>query len=139
MRQPILLPFDGCTCKLGDEPPAAMAVGQEEDDQLLVLLRGPRPLLEADLLAARLPAHLSFTSSPWTTQNEREMTSRLVDFVRLCSWLGLLRGGEGTSYGLENRAGAEEQRPTEPQRSGINTRSGKHTWQEAGAYVGARP
>jgi len=49
------------TGELGDEPPAAMAVRQEEGDQLLVLLRGPRPLLETDLLAARLPAHLSLT------------------------------------------------------------------------------
>ena len=47
------------TRELGDEPPAAMAVRQEEGDQLLVLLRCPRPLLETDLLAARLPAHLS--------------------------------------------------------------------------------
>ena len=47
------------TRELGDEPPAAMAMRQEEGDQLLVLLCGPRPLLETDLLAARLPAHLS--------------------------------------------------------------------------------
>lgn len=49
------------TCELGDEPPAAMAVGEEEGDQLLVLLRRPWSLLETDLLAARLPAHLSLT------------------------------------------------------------------------------
>ena len=47
------------TCELGDEPPAAMAVGEEEGDQLLVLLHGPWPLLQTDLLAARLPPHLS--------------------------------------------------------------------------------
>lgn len=46
------------TSELGDEPPAAMAVGEEEGDQLLVLLRRPRALLQAHLLAARLPAHL---------------------------------------------------------------------------------
>ena len=44
--------------ELGYEAPAAMAVGEEEGDELLVLLRRPRPLLQAHLLAARLPAHL---------------------------------------------------------------------------------
>ena len=46
-----------CTCELGDEPPAAVAIGEEEGDQLLVLVGRPWPLLQANLLAARLPAH----------------------------------------------------------------------------------
>jgi hypothetical protein len=44
--------------ELGDEPPAAMAVREEEGDELLVLLRRPRPLLQPHLRAARLPAHV---------------------------------------------------------------------------------
>jgi hypothetical protein len=37
--------------------PAAMAVGQDEAHQLLVLLRRPRPPLHPQLVAARLPPH----------------------------------------------------------------------------------
>ena len=47
------------TCELGDDAPAAVAVGEEEADELLVLLRRPRALLHAHLVAARLPPHLS--------------------------------------------------------------------------------
>jgi hypothetical protein len=46
------------TCELGDDAPAAVTVGEEEADELLVLLRRPRALLHANLVAARLPPHL---------------------------------------------------------------------------------
>uniref|UniRef100_A0A0A9D9Y1 Uncharacterized protein n=1 Tax=Arundo donax TaxID=35708 RepID=A0A0A9D9Y1_ARUDO len=72
--QPAALPAPKKPCKLGDEPPAAMAMGEEEGDQLLVLLGGPWPLLETDLLAARLPAHLSL-SPPWM-ENQRDDGAR---------------------------------------------------------------
>jgi hypothetical protein len=51
----------GCgsrTGKLGHGAPAALAVGEEEADELLVLLRRPRPLLQTHLVAAWLPPHL---------------------------------------------------------------------------------
>jgi hypothetical protein len=55
------------TCELGDDAPAAVAVGEEEADELLVLLRRPRPLLHAHLVAARLPPHRSPSSLLQTT------------------------------------------------------------------------
>lgn len=65
------------TRELGDEPPAAMAVRQEEGDQLLVLLRGPRPLLDTDLLAARLPAHLYHSPAVDREPRDRACLTRL--------------------------------------------------------------
>jgi hypothetical protein len=47
------------TGKLGHGAPAALAVGEEEGDELLVLLRRPRALLQPHLVAARLPPHCS--------------------------------------------------------------------------------
>jgi hypothetical protein len=43
--------------ELGHRAPAAMAVGQDEVDELAVLLRRPRPPLHPKLVAARLPPH----------------------------------------------------------------------------------
>ena len=43
--------------ELGHRAPAAMAVGQDEVDELAVLLRRPRPPLHPQLVAARLPTH----------------------------------------------------------------------------------
>jgi len=45
------------TGELGHGAPAALAVGEEEADELLVLLRRPRALLQPHLVAARLPPH----------------------------------------------------------------------------------
>jgi hypothetical protein len=43
--------------ELGHRAPAAMAVGEDEVDELAVLLRRPRPPLHPQLVAARLPTH----------------------------------------------------------------------------------
>ena len=45
------------TGELWHGAPAALAVVEEEADELLVLLRRPRPLLQPHLVAARLPPH----------------------------------------------------------------------------------
>jgi len=45
------------TGELGHGAPAALAVAEDEADELLVLLRRPRALLQPHLVAARLPAH----------------------------------------------------------------------------------
>jgi hypothetical protein len=46
------------TCELGEQAPAAMAVGLDVVDEELVLLRRPGPLLEAlGPVAARRPPH----------------------------------------------------------------------------------
>ena len=45
------------TGELGHGAPAALAVAEDEADELLVLLRRPRALLQPHLVAARLPTH----------------------------------------------------------------------------------
>jgi hypothetical protein len=45
------------TGELGYGAPATLAIGEDEGDELLVLLRRPRPLLQPNLVAARLPPH----------------------------------------------------------------------------------
>jgi len=45
------------TGELGHGAPAALAVAEDEADELLVLLRRPRALLQPHLVAARLPPH----------------------------------------------------------------------------------
>jgi len=46
------------TGELGHGAPAALAVAEEDEaDELLVLLRRPRALLQPHLVAARLPTH----------------------------------------------------------------------------------
>jgi hypothetical protein len=51
------------TGELGHGAPAALAVDEDEADELLVLLRRPRALLQPHLVAARLPPHFFFFSA----------------------------------------------------------------------------
>ncbi|KAL6007937.1 hypothetical protein ACLOJK_033442 [Asimina triloba] len=43
--------------ELGNSSPAALAIGEDEVDELLVFLGGPWPLLHAQLVTAGLSAH----------------------------------------------------------------------------------
>lgn len=114
------------TCELGDEPPAAMAVGEEEGDQLLVLLRGPWPLLETDLVAARLPAHLS---------HSRTTHSSVKSEVSALSNAG---GGRSGREQQERRRRRRQQPNLEGRRGagGINRRGPK--WKAPRARGGER-
>lgn len=47
------------TCKLGKSSPAAMAIGEDEVDECLVLFTCPWPFLQSHFLTAWLPSHLS--------------------------------------------------------------------------------
>ncbi|WVZ92405.1 hypothetical protein U9M48_038475 [Paspalum notatum var. saurae] len=58
-----------CTGEPGEGPPAAMAVLLDVLQQLLVLLRRPRALLEAALVAARRPPHAG-DRTPDTKQHQ---------------------------------------------------------------------
>lgn len=43
--------------ELGDGPPAAVAIGENEVDELLVLLSRPWPFLHPKFVTTRLPSH----------------------------------------------------------------------------------
>lgn len=47
------------TCKLGNSSPAALAIGENEVDELLVFFSCPWPFLQSNFVTAWLPPHLN--------------------------------------------------------------------------------
>jgi hypothetical protein len=59
------------TGELRHGAPAALPVAEDEADELLVLFRRPRALLQPHLLAARLPPHFFFDQELLFDQEQR--------------------------------------------------------------------
>lgn len=47
------------TCKLRNSSPTALAIGENEVDELLVFFSSPRPFLQSNFVTAWLPPHLN--------------------------------------------------------------------------------
>lgn len=43
--------------ELGDSPPTAMAIGEDESDKLFVFFSSPRAFLDTKFVTTRLPSH----------------------------------------------------------------------------------
>jgi hypothetical protein len=63
------------TGELRHGAPAALPVAEDEADELLVLFRRPRALLQPHLLAARLPPHFFLTKNYCLIKNNEAMAA----------------------------------------------------------------
>lgn len=64
--QPATLSTPQQSCKLGNSPPTALAMGEDEVDELLVLFSCPWPFLQSNFVTARLSSHSSALPLPFS-------------------------------------------------------------------------
>lgn len=93
------------TCELGEEAPAAVAVGLDVVDEELVLLRRPRPLLEPLLVATRRPPHGARSPTHPRQSCRSARGSRAVDETTTSSDSVGEREGKGNAKRFGGRRG----------------------------------